>query len=227
MEQRQRVVEALLALPHRTQPALVGIPVAGCQLVGLGQHAALGLTGGAGGVEDAGGGVAGRFTGLGGCGSCGQGLVRNIFQQRHRRLVPGQRQCGLDRALAGGQRHDQIDLGMIHQVGQFPWAVIGVDRHAANAQRIQCQFVQDVLGAAFQEQAHAVTQPIARGAVERRECVDRSGGLRVADLASRWVVGAGRVGGNCQQAVGAVGLRGALECVAYRGGVVNGNHGGP
>ena len=48
------------------------------------------------------------------------------------------------------ERQHQVRFGMFQQIGGLPGAVIWVDRHAADTQRVQRQLVQDVAGPVFQ-----------------------------------------------------------------------------
>ncbi len=64
VEQRQRVVETVLAVFHRQQATEIAIPGAGSQRIEIGQHAALGPAGGAGGVEQVAFGVVTGQSGL-------------------------------------------------------------------------------------------------------------------------------------------------------------------
>ena len=160
VEQRQRVVEAVGAVAEAGQATRAGIPAAGFQLVAVRQHAALGPAGGARGVEHAGGRV-----------GCGRGAQRrrrasSAVRCRRRRGAPLRLvRRGLDGRLQQRLQfvgHDhQVHLRMLQHIGHLARTVVGVERHAADAQRIHRQLVQQVLGPVLQQQRDAMAHAVA------------------------------------------------------------------
>ena len=73
-----------------------------------------------------------------------------------------------DLGFARGQRQDQIGLAVLEQVGGLAGAVVGVDRHAAGADGVQRQLVQDVLGPVLEQRGDAVAERRSRRRGKRR-----------------------------------------------------------
>jgi hypothetical protein len=59
----------------------------------------------------------------------------------------------------------QVDLRVVEHVGHLARAVVAVQRHAANAQRVHRQLVQQVLEPVLQQQRHAVAEAVAGAGV--------------------------------------------------------------
>ena len=130
--ERQRIVDALLALAQRCEAPERGIPRPHRDHVAVREDAALRPSRGAGGVEDAGGGLRARRPCRGRRRRCRQPF-REALRYRDRRLVRALRQGLSDLALAGGERQHQIGLAVLEQVGGLARPVVRIDRHAADA----------------------------------------------------------------------------------------------
>ena len=139
-----------------------------------------------------------------------------------RRLV----HCRSQRVDPARQHHDQIDARVIDEVRDLARAVVGIDRHAACAERVHRELVQHVLGPAFEQQANAVTAAVASGGIAMHERADFVGCGVEADLVSLRVIRAARIRGHRQQRVTAVATCSGEERLAERRVVVDGDHGG-
>ena len=93
----------------------------------------------------------------------------------------------------------QIGLAVLEQVGGLPRPVVRIDRHAADADAVQRQLVQDVLGAILEQRRHAMAQAIARAGVGCRQLLDARARLRVRHLEARGQVAALVVGRDGQE----------------------------
>ena len=99
-----------------------------------------------------------------------------------RRLVAAVREGLGDLAFARGERQDQIGLAVLEQVGGLAGAVVGVDRHAADADGVQRQLVQDVLGPVLEQRGDAVAEAVAGAAVSGGQLRNALAGVAVGDF---------------------------------------------
>ena len=197
----QRIVDALLALAQGCEAPERGIPGAHRHLVAMREDAALRPSRGAGGVEDAGRGVGGR-TLAGGWPRRFRQRARHALRQRHRWLVCTLRQGLAHLPLANAERQHEIGLAVLEQVGGLCRPVVRIDRHAADADAVQRQLVQDVLGAVLEQRRHAMPQAVARARdtsptaprCARRPARTTSRGPRAGSRACRWPGRRGTVG---------------------------------
>ena len=225
VEQRQRVEQALAAFLDRHMAGVGRIPLASGQLIGMRQHTALGLAGGARGVEDARGRVGAQAArGLRACWRQRDGAAVLRIGTDQRRLVARVLQALLQRLQPLGQTNDQVQLRMVDQVVQLAALVVGVDGHAADAQAVHRQLVPEVLGPALQKQTYAVAHAIAGRLVAGLQPCNMGTGLRVTELAALGQVAALGVGRHGQQAVVRVARNGGLQGLANGGVVGDGDH---
>ena len=142
------------------------------QEVAVAQHAALGPPGGARGVEQ-------RAFAVSPIGSSRRAAARRAARAARRRRPP--RAAMSQRASAAAlrsaaacarQRHRQHDLAVLDQVAQFGRAQVGVDRHHADAQRIEREPVQQEGRAVLQQQPDAVAMAVARRGVRPPQRLD-------------------------------------------------------
>ena len=205
VEQRQRVVEPVGAVAEAGQPTGAGIPAAGLQLVAVRQHATLGPAGGTRGVEHAGGRVRRGCVGTGRLPRPGQ----RGFKAHHRRPVRRGFEGRLKQRLQFVGNDHQIDLRMLQHIGHLARAVVGIQRHAADAQRVHRQLVQQMFGPVLQQQGDAVAQAVAGIGIGLHQRAHRLCCGGIAQLVAGRVVAARRVGRHGQEGVVAEGV-GAL-----------------
>ena len=84
-----------------------------------------------------------------------------------------------DRGLSLAQGQDEIGLAVVDEIGDLGGAVVRIDRHAADAEAVERQRVQDMLGPVLQQRRDAMADAIARLPVERRQFLDPLPGLAV------------------------------------------------
>ena len=196
--ERQRIVDAVLPLAQRCHAAERGIPGSGRHLVAMREDAALRPPGRARRVEDAGRRLR-RWLSAGGWPRRFRQRSRKMLRQRHRRLVRALRQGLAHLCLAGAERQHEIGLAVLQEVGRLARPVVRIDGHAAGADAVQRQRVQDVLGAVLQQRRHAMPEAIARARVSRRQLVDARPRLRVRQLEALRQVAALVVGRDGQE----------------------------
>ena len=175
--ERQRRDEALDVGPHRRQIAEAEVPLAGAQEIAVGEAAALGLAGGPRGVEQGAFGAAADRSGA----SPRSGVrASGIRPATSGRIVSS----SLLAELAASRRPlsrpgcttaSTISLWLI-EVAPFGRTHVLVDRHDADAERVERQPVGEERRPVFEHQADAMPRTIA-GA--------RVGGAQPFDLASR------------------------------------------
>ena len=207
MEQRQRVVEPLLALAELEQPAARRVPVAHHELVLVAQDATLRPARGAGGVEEAG--LRRRIDGMA-CGWVAGRLgqpVREVLEQ-HVRNVPGALgQCPLESVDARLADDCQRGRRVLEDVGGLGGPQVGVDGNARDPERVQRELVQEVLGPVLHVEHHPVAVAVASRRQRAAALCDEGRGVGVAGLVAARMVRALLVGRADDERVGAVARR--------------------
>ena len=94
--------------------------------------------------------------------------------------------------LAGSERQHEIGLAVVEEIGRLAGTILGIDGHDADAQRIERELVQDVLGAVLEQRRDAVAEAIARICVGGRQLGGAPAGLAIGDLEARGQIAARR-----------------------------------
>ena len=189
--ERQRRDDPLLVGAHRGQAAETEIPLAGAQVVAVGESAAFRAAGRARGVEQ------------GALAVAADGLAATRHGRRRRdaagRLGPDGDERGLD---AGGRRAQhrlalrqgdrQAHLAVPDEVGQLGRPQVGMQRHDAGAERIERQPVGEERRPVLEQQADAVAVAVAGLRVDGAQPLDLAGHLAPAARAGLDAVGGGR-----------------------------------
>ncbi len=198
VEQRQRIVEAVTPRFDARQRAMLHITVARREEVGIRQDATFRPPCGAGRVKQ---------RAFGGRGDAVIALRRWTWRTRQHGLRRQAVDHGKIRAAvqprrsltqtrhAVRHRHCKCGVRMLEQIAHFLRAIIWIDRHDANAERVERQKMHKELRPVFEQQRDAMTMPIARRAIEvrlprhgrvnRAITLDVDGGERLIGLRTR------------------------------------------
>ena len=88
---------------------------------------------------------------------------------------------------------NQIGFAMIQKVGNLGRAIVRIDRHAGNAERVERQLVQAMLRPVLQRHSYSVPVAITGVPIARDQLIDRACGICVVDFVSVLVITARRV----------------------------------
>ena len=190
--ERQRRDEALDVGPHRRQLAEAEVPLAGAQEVAVGEAAALGPPGGARRVEQrALGAAADRLAPPAAPASARRDPPGDLGPDRLQRL---RRPAGrlAQAALAAAACATPGHLAVADQVPQLGRAHVLVDRHDADAERVERQPVGEERRPVLEQQADAVAGAVAGLRVGGAQPLDLAGDLAPAARAGLDAVGRGR-----------------------------------
>jgi hypothetical protein len=197
--ERQRRDEALDVGAHRRQLAEAEVPLAGAQEVAVGEAAALGLAGGARGVEE-------RALGAAADDLLDAARRRAGVRDPPRDLGPDRVEQGAGRARRLAQAalaprlHDrQHHLAVADDVAPLGRAHVLVDRHDADAEGIEREPVGEERGPVLEQQADAVARPIAGVGVGGAQPLDLAGHLAPGALAGFDAVRAAVTGSTCMK----------------------------
>ena len=224
--ERQGVVDAVAALTQAARAAARGVPGARGELVAVREQATLGPPGGSRRVQNArrrvrcGGARDGR---LGGRRHASTEILQHQHARRMRRLV----QSGFELLPKRCQHDDEVEPGVIDHVGELARPVVGVERHAADAERIHGQLVQQVLGPVLEQQADAVAEAVSGVGIGPHQLPHRMGCGPIGELDAPLRIGARRVGRHGDEGVVGVTLGSAEERLADRRAVVDRDHRDP
>ena len=104
---------------------------------------------------------------------------------------------------------------MVQHIGQLSRPMVGVERYAAYAQRVHCQFVKQVLGPVFDQQRYAVASAISGSGIQLHERLYGLCRFPVSDFSSRRIVSARAIGGYGKKRMVCILFGSAKECFAY------------